>query len=199
MHVLSCPLFEAQLIRKASMDDAEYRQKMATAPRPDFSVRLATIEDADGVTATLEAAFPVLTEKHYDPEVLRRCLPLICRANPSLLQSGTYFVATNIEGTVIGCGGWSSERPGDGMNAPGVAHIRHFATHADWIGRGVGRAIHSCAELQARERGFSVFETYASLNAVGFYRSLRFAEIGTISFRLAAGAEYPSVHMSRAI
>ena len=172
---------------------------MVTNAHRGVSVRLATPEDADGVTAALEAAFPILMATHYDPEVMRRALPLVCRANPALLRSGTYFVAMNPGGSIVGCGGWSPGRPGDGLASPGSGHLRHFATDAAWIGRGGGRSIYSCAELQAQGRGFRTFETYAGLNAVGFYRALGFEEIGPLDFELAPGIAYPSIHMSRDI
>ncbi len=174
-------------------------RSMAVDPGQAFSVRTATTEDADGVTAALEAAFPVLARDHYDPEVLRRCLPLICRANPILLRSGTYFVATTAWGSIVGCGGWSREKPGTDVHEPGTGHMRHFATHADWAGKGIGRRIYGCAEVQAQERGIRRFETYAGLNAVGFYRSLGFEEIGRISYSLAPEVDYPGVHMWRAL
>ena len=179
--------------------DAEDEPFLPTGPGRGFSVRPAEAEDADGVTAALEAAFPVLARDHYDPEVLRRCLPLICRANPTLLRSGAYFVATSAEGLVVGCGGWSREKPGTDMREPGTGHMRHFATRADWAGRGIGRRIYECAELQAQELGIKRLETYAGLNAVGFYRSLGFEEIGRISYPLTPEIEYPGVHMWRAI
>ncbi len=50
--------------------DAGSARSGTVGPGGGFSVRLATMEDADGVTAALEAAFPVLARDHYDPEVL---------------------------------------------------------------------------------------------------------------------------------
>ncbi len=66
-------------------------------------------------------------------------------------------------------------------------------------GKGIGRRIYKRAEVQAQERGIRRFETYAGLNAVGFYRSLGFEEIGRISYLLAPEVEYPGVHMWRAL
>ncbi len=77
--------------------------------------------------------------------------------------------------------------------------MRRFATHADWIGKGIGRRIYGRAERQARELGIERLETYSSLNAVGFYRSLGFEEIARISHWLTAEIVYPSVHMWRAL
>jgi GNAT superfamily N-acetyltransferase len=77
----------------------------------------------------------------YDAFFLSAALPLMTRANPTLLQSGTYYLSETQDGTIIGCGGWTFERPGGGEVVPGLVHIRHFATHPDWIGRGIGTAL----------------------------------------------------------
>src|SRR4051812_50213023 len=89
----------------------------------------------------------------YAPELLARALPLMVRPNPALLASGTYHVAETDGGAVVGCGGWTRERPGTREVQPGLAHIRHFATRAESAGRGVGRAVYRRREAQAVAAG----------------------------------------------
>ncbi len=140
---------------------------------PDtFTIRPATPEDAAAVTAVLQASYPALMQGHYDPDALAAALPRMTRANGALLASGTYYVAKAAAGPLIGCGGWSFERPGTGAVEPGLAHIRHFGVAPDWTGRGAGRALYARCAAEARAAGASRFECFASLNAVPFYRLL---------------------------
>ena len=147
-----------------------------------FQIRIAGQQDAARLSLLLEACFPALMAASYDRATLNLVLPLMTRPNPGLLASGTYYVAALETEQIVGCGGWTPERPGRGDVAPGLAHIRHFGTHPDWIGRGVGRAILATCEAQARRCGIRRLECFASLNAVGFYaasgfRSLRRVEV----------------------
>jgi GNAT superfamily N-acetyltransferase len=163
------------------------------------AVRLAGTDDTDAVSRVLSSSYPILMAAAYDSSaLLSEALPLIVRANPKLLRSGNYFVA-EADDEVIGCGGWSLERPGTGEVTDGIGHIRHFATRADRVGRGVGRALYAACEAQARAAGVKVFECYSTLNAQGFYSSLGFAPIGRIDVLLSDSVKLQGVHMRREI
>jgi GNAT superfamily N-acetyltransferase len=62
-------------------------------------------------------------------------------AQSDLLASGSYYVAEAPDGKIIGCGGWSKERPGTNEIIAKVGHIRHFGVHPRWTRRGVGKAL----------------------------------------------------------
>lgn len=164
-----------------------------------FLVRVAAPADIPRVSRLLEASYPVLMKAGYDPAVLAAALPLITRANPALLASGTYYLAEGENGDIAGCGGWTLERPGTGETSSGLAHIRHFATHPDWSRRGVGKAIYATCEAKARTTGVHWFECYASLNAIGFYLSLGFSEIGPMDVAMGPGLSFPSMLMRRSV
>src|SRR4051794_2668660 len=121
------------------------------------------------------------------------------RPNPALLASGTYHMAETDDGAVVGCGGWTRERPGTRDMQPSLAHIRHFATRAERAGRGVGRAIYCRREAQAFAAGVTSFECYASLNAEGFYAALGFAVVGRFDVPLGESLLLPSVVMRRSL
>ena len=121
------------------------------------------------------------------------------RANATLLSAGTYYLAVSDNGLVVGCGGWTRERPGSGEVGPALAHIRQFATHPDWTGRGIGRAIYAKCEREARSDGVQRFECYSSLNAEGFYAALGFHPIQQIALPMEQGLEVPSILMERLI
>lgn len=99
---------------------------MSTSP---FTIRIAAPSDACGVSDLLKTSYGELLAGHYELALLARALPLISRANPALLNSGRYFVAHDGENRIVGCGGWSLDRPGTGELEGGLAHVRHFATH----------------------------------------------------------------------
>src|ERR1043165_1946892 len=139
-----------------------------------FAVRVASLADDAGVTALLQASYPLLMKPAYDAAMLVPALELMTRANPALLSSGTYYVAQSQEGMLVGCGGWTREQPGDGITNEGIGHIRHFATHPEWVRRGIGRAIYRRCEADARKAGITRFECYSSLNAELFYSALGF-------------------------
>ncbi len=118
-----------------------------------------------------------------------------------MLASQTYFVAEpdTEPKLLVGCGGWTHERPGTGELVEGLGHIRHFGTHPDWIGQAVGRSIYAACERQARAAGVTRFECYSSLNAEGFYAALGFVVAGRIEIELGPGLNLPSVLMRRSI
>ena len=165
----------------------------------DCTFRVAVPDDASRVTALLQASYPVLMTEGYEVALLRAALPYMTQANPKLLSSGTYHLALAADGRIVGCGGWTRGRPGTAEVADGVAHIRHFATHPDWVGQGVGRAIYGLCEKEARAAGVARFECYSSLSAVQFYLALGFTISESVEVLLADGIGLPSVLMVRAI
>lgn len=167
------------------------------AGRMPISIRPAVLADAEAVTAVLAASYPVSMAGHYDAQLLAALLPLITVANPRLLASGRYYVAESADGAVVGCGGWSHERPGSGELEPGLGHVRHFGTHPDWTGRGVGRALFARCLADAAAEGVTRFACYSNLNAEGFYRALGFEPVRPIAVPIAAGLPMPALLMYR--
>lgn len=164
-----------------------------------YQVRPATPEDETAVSAVLEASYGALMPSGYDAETLAAVLPVMAKANPTLLASGTYYVADAAGQGIVGCGGWSRERPGTGETEAGRAHIRHFGTHPDWLGRSVGRAIFQACLDDARAAGIRRFECYSSLNAEGFYAALGFEAVRRTTIPMGAGTEMATVVMERGV
>ncbi len=167
---------------------------------PDLTVIRATgPDDADAVSALLRVCYTTLMAPGYPPGALSQALPFMMRANPTLLRSGRYYVAETADGALIGCGGWSLERPDapqDPVN-PALGHIRHFATHPDWIRRGVGKALIDRCVDDARARGVQRFECWASLVAQRFYESAGFRLLAPLDVRIGASVVIPSLRMMR--
>jgi N-acetylglutamate synthase-like GNAT family acetyltransferase len=161
-------------------------------------IRTARQDDRAAIERVLAASYPALMAGAYEPALLARALPMITRAQPRLIGSGTYYVA-EAAGAIVGCGGWSREPPDAPAGDEGTAHIRHFAVSPDWIGRGVGGALYRRCEERARAAGIRVFECWSSLNGEPFYRALGFTRLALIEVPMAPGMSLPSVHMRRAI
>jgi GNAT superfamily N-acetyltransferase len=165
----------------------------------EFIVRVATPSDEASIGDLLGASYRVLMAASYDPAALAAALPSMTRAQPALLSSGTYYLAESPDRRVVGCGGWIFERPGSGETAPGLAHIRHFATHPDWARRGVGRTLYDTCEQAARRAGARRFECYASLNAEGFYGALGFSVLRRTELPVGPAQQFPALLMERSI
>lgn len=158
-------------------------------------VRIATPDDAPGVTACLSASYGELLRATYAPDLLARALPLMTTANPALLASGSFFVVD--DDGIVGCGGWSFERPGTGEVEPGLAHLRHFAVHPRHVRRGVGRALLDHTLATATAAGALRFECYATLGSEPFYTQLGFTPVRSMLVPMGPDVQVPGVLMCR--
>jgi len=160
-----------------------------------LQIRTALIEDSESVSALLRVSYTALMRGAYEDTVLNAVLPAITIAQPALLQSGTYYVAETAKGAVVGCGGWTKERPGSGEVAPHLAHIRHFGVHPEWARQGVGRAIYTRCRDEAKVAGIEKLECYSSINGESFYTALGFERDRIIDVEMRNGIAFPSVRM----
>lgn len=136
-----------------------------TAP---FTLRAARPDDAAALDDVLYASYSTVLRGWYRDETLDIAAKAMGRANPALLSSGRYFLA-EIGGRAVACGGWSREAPGRGGVIPRLAHVRHFATHPDYLGRGLGGAILARSIGEAKDDGAVEMEAISTLAAEAFY------------------------------
>jgi N-acetylglutamate synthase-like GNAT family acetyltransferase len=165
----------------------------------EHSIRVATLNDAAAVEALLQVCYPPLMERAYDMRVLAQALSVMTTANPMLLSSGTFYLAGTIDGSVIGCGGWTPGRPDTGHIEQHVGHLRHFGTHPAWIKRGIGKAIFQRCVVSGGTAGITTFEVYSSLNAEPFYQALGFRPLRHLSLELSPGIVLPTILMRRVL
>jgi N-acetylglutamate synthase-like GNAT family acetyltransferase len=157
--------------------------------------RRAVVADANRLAALYARAYGALLTPYYDADLLAEALPLLCRVNPALLESGRYFVINDQTGETVGAGGWSWERPGGQAGTAGHAHLRHFAVNPARNRLGFGRRLFECCLRDATgARAFECFSTYA---AEPFYRALGFTTLGPIDVPMGPKLELPSLHMIR--
>ena len=160
------------------------------------AVRLAQPADAEAVASVLASAYPGLMAPDYDPAVLAAVLPAMVRANPGLLASGTYYVQVAPGDRIVACGGWTHEAPGTGTVEHGVAHVRHFGTHVDWIRMGLGRGIFEQCRQAACAQAVREFRCFSSLSAETFYAALGFVAVERTTVRIGADLRFPTITMA---
>ncbi|MDF0599872.1 GNAT family N-acetyltransferase [Psychromarinibacter sp. C21-152] len=159
---------------------------------PDtLTIRVAEPSDLLALDALFGRAYPRLLKADYPPSVLVTALPLISKAQPQLLRSGTFYVAETGTGWLVGAGGWTPRRGG------GIGDIRHVVTDDRQTRRGVGRAILTRVIADATAAGLRLLDCKATRTAVPFYRAMGFAEDGEITVSLRPGIDFPAIHMTR--
>jgi len=163
---------------------------------PTLTIRTAVPEDSDRLSTLMMASYAMLADSRYDSDVLAAALPLISQANPKLLASGTYFVVES-DGEAAGCGGWTMEEPGGGPIRPGIAHIRHFATHPAHTRKGVAKLILERCFAEATAAGARIMHSRSTLPAESFYAAAGFRQIGMIDVKLSSGIVLPAIEMER--
>jgi len=157
-------------------------------------IRLATPADLSVVDALFARAYPRQLAADYPPSLLVMALPMLSRAQPALLASGSYWLAER-DGAVVGAGGWTSAAPGRGGGTAGQGHIRHVVTDDRVTRQGIGRAVLAAAMAQARAAGVTRLNCLSTLTAVPFYRALGFDVDGPVTIPLGPGIDFPAVAM----
>ena len=163
-----------------------------------MQIRPATPEDFPAVEALLGRSYPALMADAYEPAVLSRALPLMTKANPDLLASGTFYLAQDAGG-IVGCGGWTFGAPGSGKCVDGLAHLRHFAVDPGRARSGIGRRLFAeCARVAAGRQARRL-QAFAGLNAESFYASMGLQRIDLVHIPMGEDVQFPAVLMEGAI
>ncbi|WP_380993772.1 GNAT family N-acetyltransferase [Sedimentitalea sp. HM32M-2] len=148
------------------------------------------MNDLADVDALLARVYPRLLKPDYPPSVLVTALPIISRANPALLSSGTYHVAVTELDALVGAGGWTRDR-----SDAELGHIRHVVTDDRLLRRGIGRAVVAHSLNEAREAGMVRMECWSTRTAEPFYAALGFVTRGPMEIELRPGIAFPALRM----
>mgnify|MGYP000211943081 CR=1 FL=1 len=85
-------------------------------------IRPTTADDHEALNRLFADSYPTLLAAGYAPDLLARALPLIVRANPALLVSGSYYVAERCPGgPPLAAGGWTAASPHQPEPAPAIS------------------------------------------------------------------------------
>lgn len=158
-----------------------------------MDLRPAAPADLPAIDALLASSYPALLKPDYPASVLVTALPLISRAQPRLVASGSYWTAWDGH-RLLGAGGWTRGGPLGGR-VRGVGHVRHVVTARDATRRGIGRAVMGAALDQARRAGIRRLECLSTRTAVPFYSALGFVLLGPTDVVLRPGVTFPAVAM----
>ena len=161
-------------------------------------VRPTTQEDKEAIDALLKICYETLLPKDYDADLLEKSLPLITRARPELLTSGTWYLVEHpVDGTVVGCGGWG-QSPTD-KTQKSAPHLRHFATHPQFVRQGIGKLIWNRIrdDVISKLGPNTDLEVYSTSTAQPFYASLGFEAVETVHLPIHPNFTFPSILMRR--
>jgi GNAT superfamily N-acetyltransferase len=149
--------------------------------------------DLDAVSRVSAASYSVLLVPDYPAEILAVIVPVISRAKPELISSGTYFAAIE-NNEIIAVGGWTKTRPGTNELVEGLGHIRHVAADPRHLRKGAaGMIVQRCLN-EARLAGITEMECLSTKTAVPFYARFGF---GVVTERdvVLAGVPFASIEM----
>lgn len=155
--------------------------------------------DEPGISALLARSYGQLLSEDYAPEVLAGALPIISKARPELLASGTYFVVRDGTRRVVGAGGWTDASPMRGLGRFGEGHVRHLAVDPEATCKGVGRALMEEAFLSAQSFGITSLRCQSTLTAAPFYEAMGFERLHEVDVSFAPDVHFPSVEMRKVL
>lgn len=183
-----------------------------------YVLRAATLDDRLALRDLIELSARVLGGRDYRPEQVEGALRGAFGVDTTLIEDGTYFVATLLgdeaglaAGTVVGCGGWSRRRTlfggdrharrdaGELDPATDAAKIRAFFIHPGYERRGVGRALLAHCEAAARAAGFRRFELMGTLPGVRLYAALGYTGQPMIHYPVGDGVTIEFIPMSKQV
>lgn len=158
------------------------------------TLRTSTAADVSAIDRLLSDSYTRLLKSDYPPSVQVTAVPIISRANPSLVSSGTYFVAVTPEDEIIGGGGWSRS-----IKSADIADVRHIVTDHRHLRRGIARRIMMGIISEARRAGIARLDCLATRTARPFYEAMGFDNFGEITVGLRPGIDFPTIRMQRSL
>jgi GNAT superfamily N-acetyltransferase len=165
-----------------------------------LTIRATTVDDLSEIDALFGRSYPALLKNSYPPSLIVTAIPLIARAQPRLLASGSYFAVIDSDGVIVGAGGWSSHDPRRQTNgAPATGHIRHVVTDHRRVRKGIGRALMGHVFDTARAAGMTRLDCLSTRMAVPFYAACGFEAVQPVLIALRAGIDFPAVLMQRSL
>lgn len=155
-----------------------------------YSIRSARPEDAEGIRDTHVASIRGLAAQAYSGEQIAAwSVGRVPEDYVKAMTCGgeTMFVATSRAGGVVGFAALADDE------------VRAVYVHPDHARNGVGRLLLRALESLAQDRGLAELRLTSSLNAVAFYRSQGYEEVGRTTFELRGGIGLRCAAMSKTL
>ena len=178
--------------------------------RMDYILRKATLDDREAIEQLIRESARKLSREDYSEEQIEAAIMTVFGVDTDLILDRTYFVADS-SGTLIGCGGWSKRRTlfgGDRFSSRDsseldakseAAKIRAFFVHPESARKGIGRAILTACETEARAYGFRSIELMATLPGLKLYGACGYEGEERIELEIGDGVSFQLVPMRKAL
>jgi GNAT superfamily N-acetyltransferase len=174
----------------------------------DYIIRKANLGDRQAIEQLIALSARGLSREDYSERQIEAAVTTVFGVDTDLILDGTYFVADR-SGVLIGCGGWSKRRTLFGGDRYAVrdsseldprserAKIRAFFVHPECARKGIGRAILSACESEARDCGFRSLELMATLPGVKLYEACGYEGDGRVEYEIGDGVRIELVPMRK--
>jgi len=174
----------------------------------DYVIRKASLDDREAIELLIAESARGLSLEDYTGRQIESALRTVFGVDTDIIVDGTYFVAED-SGKLIGCGGWSKRRTlfggdrfavrdsGELDPASESAKVRAFFVHPAYARRGIGRAILSLCEGEARASGFRSIELMATLPGLKLYRACGYEGGERVEYETGDGATIEFVPMRK--
>ena len=159
-----------------------------------ISLRTATAADIASVGRLVERSYAKLLKPHYPPSIQVMAFPLISKVNPALVASGSYYLAEDRDGRILGAGGWSRS-----IKGAEVGDVRHLVVDHDHVRRGIARRLMMGVLSESRLAGIRRLDCLSTRMAEPFYAAMGFERIGEVTIGLRPGIDFPVIRMVRAM
>lgn len=173
-------------------------------------IRPAQIEEIPTLETLIACSIRTLGADDYTPAQIEGALRGAFGVDTQLIRDGTYFVI-ELEGQIVGCGGWSyrqtlfggdarAERdPAQLDPAKDAAKIRAFFIDPAHSRKGLGAALLDHCEAAARARGYAHCELMATLPGVRLYAARGYVAMPSIRYPVGPDLTIEFVPMRKRI
>ncbi|MES2374769.1 MAG: GNAT family N-acetyltransferase [Bacteroidota bacterium] len=177
----------------------------------DIIFRKAKISDTDHLEKLIEKSARSINATYYSASEIDAALGNAWTVDKQLIIDNTYWVVENLEGLIVGCGGWSKRKllfgksnvvdPSDNELIPGIdsARIRAFFVHPDFARMGIGKRLLEKCEMEAQSFGFKSLELVATLSGEKLYSSNGYVPLKSYEVDLGNGITNKVVAMYKTL
>ena len=177
----------------------------------DFIFRKAKITDTDNLERLIKKSAKSINSAYYSKIEIDAALGNAWTVDQQLIFDNTYWIVENLEGVVVGCGGWSKRKllfgKNDVLNSldneliPGIdsARIRAFFVHPDFTRMGIGKRLLEKCEIEAKSLGFDSLELVATLSGEKLYSSNGYIPLKSYDIDLGNGISNKVVSMYKSL
>jgi len=173
--------------------------------------RKATISDIDNLERLITKSARSINSAFYSKIEIDAALGNAWTVDRQLIIDNTYWIVENLEGVVVGCGGWSKRKllfgKNDALNSlnneliPGTdsAKIRAFFVHPDFTRMGIGKRLLEKCEIEAQSFGFDSLELVATLSGEKLYSANGYIPLKSYDIDLGNGITNKVVSMYKSL